>query len=83
MIAGHHRAGRQNHAIVKAFADDRGQRFFHRRITLTLVKLILIVIKQMADVMLSANVFDRFNTGVKIRHFMKQQRNAFLCKGRL
>ncbi|MDI5424870.1 flavodoxin domain-containing protein, partial [Salmonella enterica subsp. enterica serovar Kentucky] len=36
MIAGHHRAGRQNHAIVKAFADDRGQRFFHRRITLTL-----------------------------------------------
>ncbi|CNT60052.1 Uncharacterised protein [Salmonella enterica subsp. enterica serovar Bovismorbificans] len=83
MIAGHHRAGRQNHAIVKAFADDRGQRFFHRRITLTLVKLILIVIKQMADVMLPANVFNRLNTGVKIRHFMKQQRNAFLCKGRL
>ncbi len=57
MIAGHHRAGRQNHAIVKAFADDRWQRFFHRRITLTLVKLILIVIKQMADVMLPAKRF--------------------------
>ena len=77
MIAGHHRARWQDHAAVKSFTHHVMQRFLNQGIPRSLVHLVLIVIKQMGYAVFLTHLFNHFNAGGKIIHFMKQQGNAF------
>ncbi len=77
MIASHHRPRRQDHAVVKSFTHHVTQRSLNLHIPRPLIHLILIVIKQMGNTIFRAHLFNYFDAGGKVIHFMKQQRNAF------
>lgn len=74
--AGHDAAGRQQDAVVKALANDIAQGVLNGGIALTFIEFVLIVVEQVTDLVLLAEMGQPFDAGGKIIRLFDPQRYA-------